>query len=201
MKKILCSLLLPLFTTSTARKIIILRHGNSDNNVGKYYDSNPELPNHRGSHLTELGKSQAKDAALGLKKMEFDEHTIAHVFVSPLTRAQETAAIVCDELGKKLTPTIDKKITEIGMGTREGHHYSEFTNDPWDMSLAQMYGGETVEQLKARLTDFYKSILDKTTGNILVVTHGSPALELIKIISKKDNIKLEQGQFKIFPIK
>ena len=61
---------------------------------------------HTESHLTEQGQEQVRDAAKQLKTVSIDK-----VYASPVTRAVETAKIVCEELG--VSYEVDERLYEI----------------------------------------------------------------------------------------
>jgi probable phosphoglycerate mutase len=79
--------------------IELLRHGHPEWGPGGIADDDPEL--------SELGKAQAERAAESLAKRRFD-----HVFVSPLTRALQTARPVSDRLG--IQPQVLPWLAELG---------------------------------------------------------------------------------------
>ena len=66
--------------------IVFVRHGEADNNVKRLL-----VGRHIESHLTECGIQQVKDTGQHLRKFKIDK-----VYVSPVTRAIETAKIICD---------------------------------------------------------------------------------------------------------
>lgn len=69
------------------RRIILVRHGESEGNI------NPKAYNHTPDHeirLTPIGKKQAIDAGLAIKRLVGDEPCA--FYVSPYLRTKETAA-------------------------------------------------------------------------------------------------------------
>src|SRR5581483_5964741 len=90
-----------------------MRHGQAENNVNRIL-----VGRHIESHLTEQGRQQVADAARQLKTISIDK-----VYVSPVTRAIETAKIICDVLG--MTYEIDERLYEIELGKLVGMNYEE----------------------------------------------------------------------------
>jgi len=79
-----------------------LRHGESTwNAAGRLQYGNPAPP------LTELGRGQARAAALALRGMSFRA-----LVSSPAVRAVQTAEIVSADLG--LRPVVDERLAERG---------------------------------------------------------------------------------------
>jgi broad specificity phosphatase PhoE len=76
--------------------MILLRHGQSEFNL--HFGATRRDPGIIDPHLTELGHSQARDAAQRLVGQR-----IAHIIVSPYTRALQTAMPVAAALGVPVT--------------------------------------------------------------------------------------------------
>jgi probable phosphoglycerate mutase len=149
-----------------------MRHGQADNNVnrvlvGRYIES----------HLTEYGKQQVADTANYLKNVPIEK-----VYASPVTRAVETAKIVCKTLD--LNYQIDERLYEIDLGRLVGMHFEEIIEKygnlflkfyTEDDSTLKGYGVESFNSVKLRVRD----LLDEITGcyhdrNVLLVTHLDP---------------------------
>jgi probable phosphoglycerate mutase len=81
-----------------------MRHGQAENNVNRILAGR-----HIESHLTEQGRRQVADAARDLKNIPIEK-----VYVSPVTRAIETAKIVCERLGTIYE--VDERLYEIELG-------------------------------------------------------------------------------------
>lgn len=152
--------------------VILMRHGQSENNVSRIL-----VGRHIESHLTDQGRQQVTDAARQLKNIPVDK-----VYVSPVTRALETAQIICDTLG--MSYEIDERLYEIELGKLVGMNYEEVTTNYGDLFLRfytesdpvlQNFGVETFASVKQRVKSFLDDML-KTheDGNILTVTHLDP---------------------------
>jgi len=93
--------------------IAFVRHGEADNNVNRLL-----VGRHIESHLTERGIQQVKDTGQHLKKLKIDK-----VYVSPVTRAIETAKIICEI--NDLQYQRDERLYEIELGDLVGMNYDE----------------------------------------------------------------------------
>lgn len=186
---------LPLFAQD--QKIIIVRHGDSDSNVEKVYNSNPDHANYKVSNLTDKGKKEIAETAKNLTSQGFKDNSIAVVFVSPLPRTRQTADILAKEgLFSPSKIKLDTRLVETQAGDLEGKPIvadEEFHN--------KENHTESDEQVKDRMQKFYDSIKDQyPTGTIVVVTHGLPAVMLQEVISgSKDKFKTAEA--KVLPLK
>jgi probable phosphoglycerate mutase len=107
---------------------------------------------------------------------------IDKVYVSPVTRAVETARIVCDSLG--MSYEIDERLYEIELGRLVGMNYEEVTTRYGDLFLRFYsehdpvlagFGVETFASVKQRIKSLLDEVLDKHEGaNILTITHLDP---------------------------
>jgi probable phosphoglycerate mutase len=149
-----------------------MRHGQAENNVSRIL-----VGRHIESHLTDQGRQQATDAARQLKNIPVDK-----VYVSPVTRALETAQIICDTLG--MSYEIDERLYEIELGKLVGMNYEEVTTKYGDLFLRfyiesdpvlQNFGVETFASVKQRVKSFLDDMLKRhEDGNVLTVTHLDP---------------------------
>lgn len=148
----------------------ILRHGEAEHNIKNIIASGNETNSHT-SEMTELGVSQAKEAAEGLKKEK-----ITHIFTSPYLRAKATAKIVARATKAKVYE--DKRLQEINTGIfnwKTAGEYHSFFDEEVDAFTTAPSGGETLNEVKERMFNFVKDINSKYEGaNILIVSHGDP---------------------------
>jgi probable phosphoglycerate mutase len=149
-----------------------MRHGQAENNVSRTL-----VGRHIESHLTPQGRQEVADAAKQLKSIPFDK-----VYVSPVTRAMETAQIVCNTLG--MDYGVDERLYEIELGKLVGMNYEEVTTKYGDLFLRfyaehdavlDSFGVEPFAAVKQRV----KSLLDDSLkkhedSNVLMVTHLDP---------------------------
>lgn len=152
--------------------VIFMRHGQAENNISRTL-----VGRHIESHLTEQGRKQVADTAREMKSIPIDK-----VYVSPVTRAVETARIVCDSLG--MSYEIDERLYEIELGRLVGMNYEEVTTRYGDLFLRFYsehdpvlagFGVETFASVKQRIKSLLDEVLDKHEGaNILTITHLDP---------------------------
>ncbi len=174
----------------------VMRHGEADNNVLRVMSAK-STNNH---HLTAKGKVQVEESArklsckLGSQKMDI-------IFSSPFLRTQETARIVAENIGYKISDIKnDTKLGEWNTGVWDGrsiddfikefpHNKARFDNTP--------SGGESYNDIRKRMVSFVMDLEHKYEGkNILIVTHEAPAFLLqsfVSGLSNKDIVSLLQN--------
>ena len=154
-------------------EIFIARHGQNEDNV------NGVLNGHRDLPLTDLGRQQAHDLAEGIEEagLMFDT-----VYSSPLSRALETAKIICSSLGIEKQPIVVPELIERDFGGGTGRPIKEVVaeagsdvikTDGVTYVLDFGGGGETFPQLLERgqkALDHVRSM--QTEGTALLVCHG-----------------------------
>ncbi len=86
----------PVFAENATRIITLVRHG--------HYEADPKADPKFGPGLSVLGIAQARlvGGRLGGHTPHFD-----HVYVSPLTRAQDTAKVIAEDLGYGALETVE----------------------------------------------------------------------------------------------
>ena len=155
--------------------VYVMRHGQSVANKTLVLSGVTDHP------LTDLGREQARQAGVQLRKLRFDK-----VFCSRLTRAIETTSLVLNEIE---TPPIelirDSELNERNFGIYEDiaeatvadtfgpaildriHHDTEF----------QIEGGESFGQISKRVSRYFDEVIRPAakSANVLVVTHGNVA--------------------------
>jgi 2,3-bisphosphoglycerate-dependent phosphoglycerate mutase/probable phosphoglycerate mutase len=156
----------------TLRRIILLRHGQTDYNV------TGRMQGHLDSVLTSVGHEQAAAAAPVLAALEPDR-----VVSSDLQRAVDTAEVVGAACG--LAVKFDARLRETHLGEWQGHTVAEIDGDypgaiaAWrsDPTWAPP-GGESrvavvarsrpvVDELDAEFADS-----DEASSTVLLVAHG-----------------------------
>lgn len=196
---ILCQ---PLFALQE-QHLIIIRHGEGDHNVWETFNSNPQHPHYKPSHLTENGVTQVKKTAELLLNYGFDNRNIAAVYVSPLPRTMETAQLIA-QVGV-FSPDkihIDKRLIEHQAGDHEGLSSKLDTNQSWFVSEeeAKAFNGESSAQVRHRMIGLYNEVVKKSgSGHIVFITHGLPAMELIESLTN-NKVKLHTAQVYLVPL-
>lgn len=140
--------------------IYVIRHGQTKLNVQNKINGSLD------DELTSEGEEQARAAASTLPQ------TIKHMYVSPLTRARQTAELLNAEL--QVPITYHDELKEVNFGVINGTEYLDeyklahkMVDYDWHPS------GENVEEVKARVLKIVKEIVDENSDNeALIVAHG-----------------------------
>lgn len=151
-----------------------IRHGQTDANAMGLKQG---TINDNRTHLTALGRQQA--AAL---RRHFDISFADQLYVSPLDRTRETAAIL--NTNAHLPVRIDERLLEISYGAWDGQANAALMTahpevfDPVLKDVLPNYtsvaqDGETFLQVQTRVAAFMQEVAAaQADGKIIVVTHG-----------------------------
>ena len=160
--------------------IAFVRHGEADNNVKRLL-----VGRHIESHLTDRGIQQVKDTSQHLKKLKIDR-----VYVSPVTRAIETAKIICEI--NDLQYQTDERLYEIELGDLVGMNYDDVIEKHGNLFLKfysgddpilDSYGIESFSAVKKRIKDLLdESMKNYHDKNLLFVTHLDPIKAAVSIM-------------------
>lgn len=157
--------------------LYLVRHGETEWNLEH------KLQGTRDISLDDKGREQARALR---RENEAAGLTFDRVYVSPLSRARETARLITGLPEEAFV--IDPRLIEMAFGRIEGTRYN-FFDDPWDPSLPEnlhMFthhpsryrapeDGETFESVIARAGAFLED-LKKEAGEeetVLIVSHGA----------------------------
>ena len=167
-------------------KVYLIRHGETNLNSKRLLQGGTDIP------LNEKGILLATITAKGLADVAFD-----HIYTSPLSRAKQTAELIC--AGRNIPMTEEARIREISFGPYEGlccapdgynipdPQFLNFFKAP-DAYLPPK-GGESFRDLCARTADFLAELAanpalqDKT---ILVSSHGAAIKSMLCGILHRD---------------
>ncbi len=106
---------------SRSIKIIVMRHGEAENNIRNMLSSSQE----DFFHLTDAGMSQVVRSASRLR----EEETVAFIFSSPILRTYETSKLAAEKLGISIQDIlIDDRLREPFFGQMEGKTYTEYVH-------------------------------------------------------------------------
>lgn len=147
-------------------EITFLRHGESTGNAGNYRQGQSEFP------LTEKGQAQAEALAI---LWVSEGRTFDHVKASPQKRARQTAEIIAGKMGMEIE--FDRVWMERDNGVLAGLHQDEARikyPQPDFIHIYEPIGftGESVWQLYLRAGGAIQSLLERSPGRYLVVSHG-----------------------------
>jgi broad specificity phosphatase PhoE len=148
--------------------LILVRHGESALNAQGC------LVGRLDPALTERGQLQARAAGAMLGN-------VAQVIASPLTRAQETAAL----LGTGLMPVIDKRVIEVDYGVLDGTPLQDVPAELWTKWMSDPRfapeGGESLHELSERIEPLLEELFAiegegarAPDGDVVIVSHVSP---------------------------
>mgnify|MGYP001770644572 FL=1 len=151
--------------------LYLIRHGEAQLNAlgilhSRNYDDNP---------LTDKGRLEAAAVALLLRRM--DVH--GPVFTSPLLRARQTANCVDRNY------RVDDRLREIDMGEWELRKISEVPFDNYRRDPVRYYppGGESMESVVGRVTDFLNFIRSINEKSVIAVSHWHPIATIVALIT------------------
>jgi broad specificity phosphatase PhoE len=134
----------------------LIRHGETAWSLSGQHTSSTDLP------LTAEGECKAAALGKALAGKKF-----AAVYVSPMTRAQET----CRLAGYSADAIVTGDLREWNYGSYEGLTTSQIqsTAPMWTIWTAPPPGGETIQQVAARAQRVIQSVPD---GDVAVFGHG-----------------------------
>jgi len=144
--------------------VTFLRHGESTGNQEGRFQGHADFP------LTDRGREQAR--ALG-KYWNETGVSFDRCFASPLSRAKDTAEIICAPLN--IPVELDENWMEMNNGKLAGLREDEIDwDEPKFMTPYSRFGdtGESRMEIFNRATHGIQSILDREPGRYLVVAHG-----------------------------
>ena len=159
-------------------RIYLIRHGET------VYNAQGRIQGQRDIELTQLGRSQAKAAALRLSS-----EPITAVYSSDLRRASDTAQAIARYHG---LPVQERpELRERGLGVLEGltmpEVESRFPSDahPWRLDKAAAPpDGETADDVVRRCGSFSQRVLSEHggSGGIVVVGHFGSVRGVVKAL-------------------
>lgn len=153
-------------------EIFVARHGQNIDNVNGILNGHRDLP------LTEIGIQQAHDLAEGIQASGI---TFDAVYSSPLSRAQETAKIVCKTLDIESLPIILPELIERDFGLGTGRPIKEAVEEAGANVIKtdgvtyviDFEGGESFPRLLERAHRAIERVRKlQQEGNALLVCHG-----------------------------
>ena len=154
--------------------LFLARHGETDWNAAGRWQGQTDVP------LNERGRAQAREIALRLRA-----EGIRSIATSDLLRARTTAEIVAAELGL-VVGHVHPDLRERRFGCFEGltrEEVAERHPEAWRRYLADPGpappGGESRDELLARLLPAVSAAAARLAGPLLVVMHGGSMRALL----------------------
>ncbi len=177
-------------------KIYLARHGRTNYNDLGLCNADPTID----VHLTPIGITQAHTLADNLEKIPFER-----IFVSELRRTQQTADIV--NTLHNVEVEVDARLND-GRSGFEGKDYREFekalstATDRWN---ARFNDGESVEDIKSRVSDFIDELRKKEYDTVLIITSQWIVQAMMAVVKHLSNeeawaLEVEQGAYIEFDI-
>ena len=191
------------------RLLVLIRHGQSEWNLKNLFTG------WKDPGLTETGVKEARAAGQRLKAkgIAFDK-----VFTSALTRAQNTADLVLEELGQSDLPQVrDWRINERDYGDLSGLNKADAA-EKWGEEQVMIWrrsydtpppGGESLRDTLARVLPYYdQDILPCVlrSERTVVVAHGNSLRALLMVLERATpetipGIELETGVPVVYRLK
>ncbi len=175
-----------------SRKIILVRHGETDWNKEKRIQGGSS-----NTPLNEKGRQQAESLALRLSKDK-----IQAIYSSPLQRALDTAEAIARY--HQVAVGIEPSLREIEAGDLEGITVAELGKrfsellilDARGVVLPRVPGGESLSELRERSWGIIQNLIKKYTDSDLVVV--SHYFTILSIICSVLRLPLSQiGRFRL----
>lgn len=165
----------------------LVRHGQSTWNLQRRLQGQRmDVP------LTGLGLTQAHLAAETLSRTG-----AAVVHTSDQLRALTTAQIIAGRIGIEARPT--PELREQALGRLEGMSYDDLVEEPvppgCDVSEVRWGGGESVQDVHARLTRFADELRAGPHEEVIVVSHGDALRILLAVFDGRSHREVEWAGF------
>lgn len=165
-------------------RLILIRHGETQSNVDRLLDTA-----HPGAPLTARGEQQALDLVAGIAHEEIDA-----LFVSTLTRAQQTAAPLAQHRG--LEATVIEGVHEIPAGVEEmSADWSAYVGmlESWSLENmdSKLEGSESAREFVERFDNAIAAIEAHGHRSVALVSHGA-ALRVWALV-QDPSVALEVG--------
>lgn len=172
-------------------KLYFARHGQTNYNQQGLCNADPSVD----VHITVLGAEQSKALAYKLREVPLER-----IFVSELERTQQTAAIIQTfrDVPIKIAPLLnDHRTGYEGQSFKLLMEALDAADDKW---TARFNGGESIEDMKARVASFLDELRVEPYDSVLVVTSHWIILAAMAIILNIPNeeawkIDVVQGSY------
>jgi broad specificity phosphatase PhoE len=151
-------------------KICLVRHGQTESNYEGIIQGRENV------ELNDTGRRQCKRLSEKIKDKHYD-----YCYMSPMKRTVETAIIL---IGDRVETIPDKRLIEREMGeiTNKSRELYD-TNKYWDYNLnSGDLGVEKVQDIFERCRDFLRYIIDKHSGQTILIVSHSAILRAIRHI-------------------
>lgn len=182
-------------------KIIAIRHGiTDDNKKGVLQGQRLNLG------MNEEGINQVKSGLGQLDTTNLPE--FSHIYTSPLLRTRQTADLIKDMLNLKIIER--DELMERDFGTLSGQKWEDIAQEHGeelkqiDKALEynyQPFGGESVQQVRERVTRFLDSIKSEPPVEaVLLATHGGTLRIFYDVLGLEQPAHIKNGSIHTFEI-
>lgn len=158
-------------------KVYLVRHGETDWNKNNILIGQFDIP------LNAEGKNQAAEIAQKLEGTNFD-----CCYASPLSRAKETAEIICQN---KIKIIEDDLLKERDCGIYSGKNKHEIDWIEYDNASSV----ESNKELFMRAKKFAEKLEQNNMQNVLVVSHSGLLKNLLHILKGEDFQTFDWGLY------
>ncbi len=177
-------------------KLLLVRHSQTNYNVDRLVNSDPSVD----VHLTELGIQQSEQLARDLASKNYDV-----VYISELPRTRKTAEIINQQHGKELIVDARLNDNKTGFENENVKVWHDALDASDDRFNARFNGGESYNDVFARVSSFMDELKTKDYDTVLIVTHRLITQMIHLYIEKKplkqlDDFVVIQGTFAEFAI-
>lgn len=156
--------------------LAIVRHGEAEHNLRNCFNSTPSSPHYFASHLTPKGQESVLATASTLLEQGLSSQVVSALYSSPLPRTIETAELLIESgVASRSSWKLDERLGEVQARGMEGAQI------PKKVDLA-LWTGESFDSVARRVESWYREI-QVEGGWIIVVTHGTPATELLYLVT------------------
>ena len=164
--------------------IYLVRHGPTEYNEQRRWQGQIDIP------LSVAGKALVQAVGNFLKSQDLRRD---HIYSSPLSRAIETARAIADDDSRIL---IDDRLIEIDLGEYDGRYEDDIEQqigtqqyDLWRKNNFRTAapGGETFDQLRNRVEEFYSHLVESETDQSIIVAHQGVLMALKSVISGRSS--------------
>ena len=163
--------------------LTLIRHGQTDWNLQRRLQGRSDIP------LNDTGREQAR--TVGRELSASGQHWDALVS-SPLQRARETAEIIGEQIGLRLSRTYDD-LVERAFGDVEGQDCTG-TSDDERHALMEKHGEATEDVVQRGLSVLRRITEDFPGQDVMVVAHGTLIRLTLDRVLDTELPSLENGQ-------
>jgi len=171
-------------------KLILVRHGQSLWNLENRFTGWVDVP------LTDQGRAEARRAGQHLKGTSVDV-----AYTSTLTRAQNTLALIMEEMGGNVPTIRDQALNERHYGDLQGLNKEDTAKRFGDEQVKiwrRSYdvpppNGESLKDTAARTLPFFDRCIQgdlKQGKDVLVVAHGNSNRSIVMQLDKLSEAKV-----------